>query len=163
MEIWTRQTDRLGWTPWPDIPQGLAAIAAAPAVRHVLLVTTAPGPDHPALVAVLQLIQALGERDVTVASPHPSTDWIESLEPLGVDHLWVVDQGPLDRETRLRNPTGVRGDICPHLHAQSSGAATLSVCGCHHDRLVLARRHLETWCLIGGDGCPHLHGNGYDV
>ena len=163
MEIWTRQPDQLGWTPWPDIPQGLAAIAAKPDARHILLVTTAPGPDHATLIAVLQLIQGLGGCDVTVASPHPSTDWAESLEPLGVELLWVVGQGPMDRATRLRNPTEVRGGICPHLHAKSSSATTLSVCGCHHDRLVLARHHLEAWCLNGGDNCPHLHGDGFDV
>ena len=159
MEIWTRQSDRLGWTPWPGIPQGLAAIAAAPRTRQVLLVTTAPGADHSAVVAVLQLIQALGGCDVTVASPHPSTDWAASLEPLGVDHLWVVDQGPMDRTARLRNPTEVRGGICPHLHTKSRESSTLSVCGRHHDRLVLARHHLETWCLAGGEGCPHLQGD----
>jgi hypothetical protein len=109
------------------------------------------------------LIQALGGCEVTVASPHPSPDWAASLEPLGVDHLWVVDQGPMDGATRLRNPTEVRGDICPHLHTKPCSATTLSVCGCHHDRLVLARDHLETWCLNGADGCPHLPGDGFDV
>lgn len=163
MEIWTRQSKQPGWTPWPDIPQGLAAIAAEPMDRQVLLVTTAPDIDQAALVAVLRLIQALGRCEVTVASPHPSTDWAASLEPLGVDHLWVVDQGPMDRGTRLRNPTEVRGNICSHLHARSYGATTLSVCGRHHDRLVLARHHLETWCLSGGDGCPHLQRDGSDV
>lgn len=163
MEIWTRQADQLGWAPWPDVPQGLAAVVAEPEVRQILLVTTAPDADHAAVVAVLRLIQALGGREVTVASPHPSTDWATSLEPLGVDHLWVVDQGSVDRATRLRNPTEVRGDICPHLHARSSGATTLSVCGRHQDRLVLARHHLESWCLNGGDDCPHLHGDGSDA
>jgi hypothetical protein len=162
MEIWTRQSDQLGWIPWPAIPQGLAAIAAVPGARQALLVTTAPDADHPAVVAVLQLIQTLGRCEVTVASPHPSTDWAESLEPLGVDHLWVVDQGPMDRAARVGNPTEVRGNICHHLHTKTRGTTTLSVCGCHHDRLVLARYHLETWCLTGGDGCPHLHGDGFD-
>lgn len=164
MEIWTRQSEQLGWTPWPDIPQGLAAIAAKPDARHdVLLVTTAPGCDHATLIAVLQLIQGLGKCDVTVASPHPSTDWAETLEPLGVDHLWVVDRATMVHTTRPGNPTEIRACICPHLHAKSSGTTTLSVCGCHHDRLVLARHHLESWCLTGGDGCPHLHRDGSHV
>ncbi|MBN2499051.1 MAG: hypothetical protein JXR96_30960 [Deltaproteobacteria bacterium] len=157
MEIWTRKRDQLGWTMWPDVLRGLASLRDAPDAKVLLYVET-PDEEHDRLVAALKLIRGLeqGHRDIVLASPHPSSDWVDSLRSFGVDHLWTVGHRGADGPAGLDRIAQIQGGVCPHLHSRTARGVSLSVCGCHHDRMVLARHHLDRWCLRDGRGCPHL-------
>ena len=163
MEIWTRQREQLGWTPWPDVPSGLASLVDVPDAQ-VLLRTEAPDVEHDLLVATLRLVQALAkDGNVVIASPHPSADWVESLKPFSVDQAWVVERRGARRPPAIENLSELVQGICPHLHTKTIDGTTLSVCGCHLDRMVLARHHLDRWCLLGDSECPHRRPGGSDV
>ena len=156
MEIWTRQREQLGWTPWPDVPRGLASLLDVSGAQ-VLLLTEAPAAEHDIIVAALRLVHALAKDggNVVIASPHPSADWVESLKLFGVDQVWVVERRGARRSPALENVSELGKGICPHLHTNTDGGITLSVCGCHRDRMVLARHHLDRWCLLDKRDCPH--------
>jgi len=164
MEIWTRQREQMGWTPWPDMPRGLASLLDVHGAQ-VLLLTDAPETEHDALVAALKLVHALARDDcnVVVASPHPSAGLIESLASCDVDQVWVVNGRHSRRTAPLENVLGLDHDVCPYLHTSTEDGTTLSVCGSHHDRMVLARHHLDRWCLKNDGNCPHRRHNGSDV
>lgn len=156
MDIWTRQHDQLDWTPWPDVPRGLAKLLDTPDAQ-VLLLTEAPDIEHDLLIAAVRLVHALVANggSIVVASPHPSVDLIDSLRPVGVDHVWVVERPGFGRKASIQNVSEISATVCPHLHSKTGGGTTLTVCGRHHDRMVLARHHLDRWCLRYNGECPH--------
>lgn len=158
MEFWTRDDDQLCWKEWPDAVQGLARLPAS-RLAQVLLFSLEPDAELPSLVATVHLVRKLVGRAVTliIASPHPSEEWVRPLRESGIDHVWLVERP--GSEERVRSaPTPVqeiKSRICPALHSHTSARTTLSLCGCHQDRMVLARYHLERWCLRGHEQCPH--------
>jgi len=162
MEIWTRQRDQLGWTPWPDVPRGLASLLDAPD-EQVLLLSEAPDVERDLLVAAIRVVRALARNGghVVVASSHPFAGLLDELTPPGVDQLWVVERHEAKRKATIENVSEIGGGICPNLHTKTENGTTLSVCGRRHDRMVLARHHLDRWCLMNPGGCPHRdHGGG---
>lgn len=156
MELWTSQREHLGWTPWSDVSRGLASLLDAPNAQ-VLLLTEAPEAEHDLLVAALRLVHALAANgaEVVVASPHPSADLIESLAPCGVDQVWVVERRNAQQASTLVNISALGQGVCSELHAKTEDGTTISVCGCRRDRMVLARHHLNRWCLGNKESCPH--------
>jgi hypothetical protein len=160
MEIWTRKRNQLGWVQWPDIAVGLLEVRGA-ANMQIMLLTEAPDIEIDALIAVLSIINGLAgdECDVIIASPHPSTDWLEQLKDLGVDQVWAVTPRSMGRSRRIEKVREIGRTICPHLHAKTEEKTTVSVCGLHGDRLVLGGHQLERWCLADGSNCPIKRGN----
>jgi hypothetical protein len=62
------------------------------------------------------------------------------------------------QETPLDHVVELGGGICPELHAKHEQEVTLSVCGRHKDRMVLARHHFDCFCLAKKEDCPHWQG-----
>lgn len=158
MELWTKKHDGPCWMEWPSVLQALAALNED-AESDVLLMSLAPDAELAEITAALRLVRRLVPHaaSVIVASPHPSNGCQLHLHSLGVDHIWLVDD-QLRPDAPGTAPTPVQeiGDrVCPALHAQTRGGRTLSVCGRHEDRLVLAPRHMTEWCLAKHKSCPH--------
>ena len=156
MEIWTRQRTHLGWTPWPNVACGLATLLDA-ADAQVLLLTEAPDVERLLLIAALRLVHAIveGQPNVVVASPHPSADLVEFLIGHGVRQIWAVERRGTRRASTLENISELGPGVCPQLHAKTDAGKTLSLCGCRHDRMVLAGHQMRRWCLLGSRNCPH--------
>ncbi len=149
----------MSWKEWPDAVQGLAALpVSAPA--EVLLLALQPDRELPELLAAVRLIRERAGSPVRVvaASPHPSGEWLGPLWDVGVDAVWWIER-PGTRKPQANRVAGrpqeVRGEVCPALHSRTQDGVTLSVCGRHGDRMVLAARHLERWCLRHHVECPH--------
>ena len=152
MELWTKHADG-DWTPWPDLLRGLESLIDTPR-GEVLLFTEAPDVDREALTAALRLIRTLADRvDVTVASPHPCSRLFEVVAPFHVDHFWLADS-----PHALGDVTEVLAPICPHLRTLTTRGVTVSACACHAG-MVLARHHLDRWCLENDPECPHRQRN----
>jgi hypothetical protein len=80
---------------------------------------------------------------------------VESLRKSSADQIWAVEPHGFGRSHRIERVSEVGGNICPYLHAKTEGKITVSVCGGQKDRLILARHHLDRWCLAGEEDCPH--------
>lgn len=156
MEIWTRQREQIGWTPWPELIPGLSSLIDEPDAQ-ILLHTEAPDMERELLIETLRLIHRLAPKtmSVIVASPYPSADLRKSLVPHKVDQFWVMEPHGAFGTATIGNVMEVADSLCPALHTLIEKQTTLSVCGCHHDRMVLAKHHLERWCLKGKERCPH--------
>lgn len=156
MEIWTRQRDQLGWTPWPDVPRGLASLLDAPD-EQVLLLSEAPDLERDQIVAAIRVVHVLA-RDgghVIVASSHPFAGLLDELAPYGVDQVWVVERRQMKQcAATIKNVSEIGGGVCPCLHTKTENGITLSVCGARHDRMVIGSHHLNRWCLLNSPGCP---------
>lgn len=159
MEVWTRTADQLGWKEWPEPVQGLAWLSDHPVVE-VLLVALNPDEELPELTAAVRLIRSTAGTSVRiiVASPHPSEEWVRPLQEIGIDHVWWVAR-PRPRRVPRHEMTararGIEGSVCLALHTATEHGVTLSLCGRHRDRMVLAPHHLARWCLDGHETCPH--------
>ena len=158
MEFWSKTSDQLCWKEWPDAMHGIAHLPAS-RITEVVLLTDEPHVEASGLVTTVRLIRELVGHAVTiiVASPYPSEAWLQPLKEASVDHIWLVARRRCEKLTRggpdpLRE---INGSICPALHTGAEAGRTLSVCGCRHDRLVLARHHLKRWCLDAHQSCPH--------
>lgn len=158
MELWTRRARRSAWMEWPSVLQALASLQSQPE-PEVLLLSEAPDAELAEITAALRLVRQLVPHAATVivASPHPSSGWRVRLHDLGVDHLWLVESAVGAGAQRPPPTQGQEIDkrVCPALHAQTRDGRTLSVCGRHEDRLVLASRHMTEWCLGNHRACPH--------
>lgn len=160
MELWTH--DELArWRRWTDAVRGLDAVTSSPpsAVRLVVL---ARGPDEDeAVFAATRLARRLTTEplEIIAGTPSPTLVWLESAIEAGVDQaaLFAWDQGG-HQEPPLQGAAELSHLICPALHARREQSATLSVCGRHHDRMVLARHHFDRWCLATKEECPHWRG-----
>ena len=161
MEIWTRQEGELGWKPWTDMLQGLASLSR-PWAGAVLLVCESPDVEMTSVLATVSLIRRLTgpTTAVIVGSPHPSKEWLTPLAGAGIDQAWILDGhigGSHSPGDRVGEPA-VAANICPALHSRTAEGTTLSVCGRHGDRMVLAHHHLHRWCLGRYLDCPHWRG-----
>ena len=157
MKFWSKSDDQPCWKEWPDTMQGLASLPAS-RIAEVLLLTLEPDAEVSVLVTTVRLVRKLVGPAVTivVASPYPSEAWLRPLKEASVDHVWLVERPGRERLGR-GEPERVReigSDICPALHSRAEAGSTLSVCGCRHDRMVLARHHLKRWCLGAYQRCP---------
>lgn len=163
MKIWTRQADGGDWRPWSHPELGLEAVAgASPRVAAILVVGLGP-PDDAPLLASIRLARRLaaGPLEVVAASAHPTLRWVESVRQAGADLALLVNPPAQDRWSRklpLDGAVALCGAICPALHAQHEQDLTLSLCGRRQDRMLLARHHLERWCLAAKEACPHYRG-----
>jgi len=157
MELWTRQEHELTWRQWPDILSGLASVLGG-FRGEVLILSEAPDLERGQVASVVGIIRqfASGRAGIVVATPHPTKEWIDALDPLGVDRFWVVNGRGADRETPpCGTVNAIEAQICPALHAITREKTTLSVCGCRGDRLVRVWPHLTAWCLGEYQRCPH--------
>ena len=157
MEFWTRDDNQGWWKEWPDALQGLASLSASHV--EVLLLSLKPDAELSALIATVRLVRKLVGRAVTIiiASPHPSDEWLRPLKEYGIDHVWLVQRPGAEAQRRgiFARLLEIDNGICPALHSRTSNGTTLSVCGCHSDRMVLARHHFDRWCLRSHRQCPH--------
>jgi len=162
METWTRN-EKGRWRRWSQPGLALDLItSSSPRVVSLLVIGTGPEDDEQLFAAVrLARRLATGPLEVVAASVHPSARWRESVREAGVDlallvpqpqHCLLCKKPPLDVVVEL----GV--GICPELHAKHEQGVTFSVCGRHKDRMVLARHHVERWCLAKKEDCPHWQG-----
>lgn len=156
MEAWTRKHEDSEWTVWPDLPRALTGLLDE-SDADVLLLSEEPDLESEELVATVRVLGLLGSHvgHVMVASPYPSTEWVERLRPLGVEHVWVGERARYREEGVIEHVDEVGDQLCPALHARTRDHVTLSVCGCEKDRMVLARDHLDRWCLDHRESCPH--------
>lgn len=162
MKMWT--DDGHGeWRAWSHAEIGLDAVAAAtPLGGRVFAIENGPDEDEQ-LLALIRLIRRLGQGRVVViaASQHPSACWRNSVLQAGADMALFVPA--LEKHGRqdinpLRDSLELGDSVCPELHARSVSGVTVSVCGRHQDRMVLARHHFDCWCLRTKDRCPHWRG-----
>ena len=160
METWTQDVQGT-WATWSHAALCIEA-AADPGVTQVVVVGR-DGHEDPAIVAVVRLVRRLASRsvDVVAASEHPSEAWYHAVRKAGATRAVLVTP-PRSRATPpepgLAKATDLGGTICPFLQAQVRGSVTLSVCGHGADRMVLARHHLDRWCLATNAQCPYLAG-----
>lgn len=162
MEIWTHIAGGT-WQRWDDLALGLeAASRTAPRVDQVLLIGGTAADDR-SIGATLRLVRQLAHEPVTVTAghAHPSRDWRRSVGEAGADRAILV-VGPTMQAARdkppLEDALDLGANICPALHVRYAREATLSVCGRHKNRLVLAASHLKRWCLSRKEACPHWQG-----
>ncbi len=159
MEFWTRAKEQLCWKEWPNPLEGLASLPVHP-VEEVLLLALHPDAELSELVATVRVIRKTAGAAVRIiaACPHPSCTWLGQMREAGIDHVWWVAR-PGSRTAPAHGAPGggqeVESGVCPALHAKTEDSTTLSVCGSHGDRMVLAARHLERWCLRDHEQCPH--------
>lgn len=160
MEMWARE-DSGGWTTWNHVAEGLDALAAGTFTAVLLVVTGEPADDR-ATLPVIRLAKRLSPAPVAlmVASPHPSAAWYASTRDAGADQALAVstEPGAVATAPPLEGSAEIGETLCPALHVLHTKGATLSVCGRHHDRLVLARHHFDRWCLGTKECCPHWRG-----
>lgn len=160
METWTRD-EHGAWRRWSHPGLALEALAnpAAPRMVSLLVVGTGPDDDEQLFAAVrLARRLATGPLQVVAATAHPSAPWRESVRAAGADLALLVSRpktGRSSKEPPLEHVVELGGGTCPALHAKREREITLSVCGRHADRLVLARHHVERWCLAKQQDCPH--------
>jgi hypothetical protein len=128
-----------------------------------LLVVGTGREDDEQLFAAIRLSRRLatGPLEVVAGSVHPSAKWRDSVLEAGADLALLVRQ-PKDcrlcRRPPLDDVVELGAGICPELHAKREQKVTLSVCGRHKDRMVLARHHFDRWCLARKEDCPHWKG-----
>lgn len=161
MEFWTRNPKQPFWRQWTDAIQCLCGLGDTEN-GSLLLITDRPKCELGCLVATAGMVKKLaGDAiSITVASPYPTWEWITRLKDCGIDHFWTVQRTNGLKRRRIDVSRGLETgpSLCPALHVQVDGQITLSVCGRHCDRMVLARHHLERWCLSHHTECPHWQG-----
>lgn len=151
MELWTQE--KAGdWSRWAGPVQALASLIEGRA-KLVLFVGDGCDSDSDAMAAALHVARALSPADplLVAATPHPSAAWAARVREAGAQRLWLLRAG----SDRAPSGDDLPAPICPALHASAAGGVTLSVCGRHADRMVLAEAHLVRWCLGGNRQCPH--------
>jgi hypothetical protein len=159
MEMWTRN-EAGEWRRWPHVAPGLDAVASAiPRVDRVLVVGRTPVEDDRAVAAIrLSRRLAGGSLTVIAGQERPTRAWREAVCAAGADSALVVarrDEYEGRPDPPLDDAREVGADVCPELHVVHERGVTLSVCGRHRDSMVLARHHLDRWCLAAHDQCPH--------
>lgn len=162
METWTRNEEGT-WRRWSHPGLGLDVLAnASPRVVSFIVVGLGLDDDEQ-LFAVVRLAcrLATGPLEVVAGIVHPSALWLESVRQAGADRAFLVpppkncrrlEKPPLDDVVELSD------GICPELHVKHGEDVSLSVCGRHKDRMVLARQHFDRWCFGKKEQCPHWHG-----
>lgn len=157
MELWMRNGNGSSWEHWRDVLVGIEQAARA-APRAVVFATTGDPAEEPALLSALRLVRRLAASvpDVVVMSAHPSKAAFEKVAEEGSAQMYLLSSakfgdGPPVRVERDR----VSSAVCPALHVCPEGGRVLSVCGRWYDKMVLARHHLNRWCLDRHDSCPH--------
>lgn len=166
METWTRNEEH-SWKQWSHPALGLDAIANASPPVVALLVIATDAEDDEQLVAAVRLARQLATTplEVVAASVHPSLRWLESVREAGADRALLVPRPNQCRRCKqppLDDVVELSGSLCPELHAKSEHKVSLSVCGKHNDRMVLARHHFDRWCLAAKEACPHWQGVSHD-
>ncbi|MBN1945743.1 MAG: hypothetical protein JW797_08695 [Bradymonadales bacterium] len=167
MEIWT-QYEPARWRRWADTGQVIESFDSWPP-STVLLVATREPDETERVCGTLRLFRHLanGRMRMMVGSGHPSAAWCASVLAAGADQVLLVprswergrqDERNPEEKPPLQQAIELDADICPALHVRRDGDVILSVCGRHADRMVLARHHLERWCLAAKDRCPHWGG-----
>jgi len=162
METWTRNEEGR-WKRWSHPGLGLDALAnSSPRVVSLLVVGIGPEDDEQLLAAVrLARRLATGPLEVVAGNVHPSARWLEAVREAGADLTLLVPQPKhcrLCKKPPLDDVVELGCNICPELHAKHEQKTTLSVCGRHKDRMVLARHHFDRWCLTSKEDCPHWQG-----
>ncbi len=159
MEIWLKNSKRES----PVRCNGaLAALDGLTKSGDSVAIIGANSPDID--LAQLETIFRLAKRfhvdgrRIIVASDYPSVDWIKPLASLGLDRLslWRNPRGPAPSASSAAGADKVLTRLCPHLHASTKRGKTLRLCGAGNDRIVLAQKPMEKWCLSKAKGCPHL-------
>ena len=117
--------------------------------------------DLEELEAFVRVAVDLGvSRDaLTVATPHPSADWLDRLVRHDLGDLRFApcsDNGP-PRAGRVTAAESL-GRVCPELHTTRSRGVMLSVCGAHADRLVLSAHQISDLCTRRYEDCPYRNG-----
>jgi hypothetical protein len=158
MDTWTQDEDG-AWKSWGHADLALDALADDQArIPRVLFVETDLSDDGRVL-AMVRLARRLTDGTVSVmaAHSHPTRAWIASILGAGAEQALFLPKpngGP--RPTvPLVGAESLDDAICPALHARLDERVTLSVCGRHHDRMVLARCHFDRWCLRAKHACPY--------
>lgn len=159
--MWTRE-QRTRWTRWEDIVAGVDfATDPRREVDTVVLEEGVDGADIPVLVHLLRRLQPSPVR-LIVTTSHPSALRAEAARDAGADQVLLTGgHAGNGTEPPLRGAVELGSRLCPALHESLWQRQTLSVCGEHGDRLVLAPHHLDRWCLAGKEGCPHWRGGSH--
>lgn len=163
METWTKDAGGENWRHWSHPVLGLDAVAGAfPRIVAILVVGFGPS-DQKQLFASIRLARRLaaGPLEVVAGSVHPTLSWVESVLQAGAGLALLVsepERGRLSRKPPLGDVVELGSAICPELRAKHELDVTLSVCGRHNDRMVLAQHHFKRWCLAAKDECPHRQG-----
>lgn len=163
MEMWTRNNSQVDWHECRDIMSGIAGLQSAGEVE-ILFVSECPLHELEQLLNEINIVRRIFGKSATVivASPHPSRRWISSVKNADIDQIWEVSAHHEKYRKNLPDHTEqFANTACPALHIREEGGSTLSVCGCHHDRMILAHHHLQRWCLKNKDECPHWKENGW--
>jgi hypothetical protein len=159
METWTLGSgDR--WKRWGHPGVALDAMSTMPSTVTQLLVIDIEVGDQERTAATIHLARriAVGPLQVIAGSLHPTRQWSESVRRAGADRVLFIARRKAG--WHLRNPhltevVELDDRVCPALHVTHDQDLTLSVCGRRHDRMVLARPHLDGWCLKHNSACPH--------
>ncbi len=166
MDTWTQDEDG-AWRRWSHPSLALDAIASSRTnVRKLLLVQT-DARDDERLLAMIRLARRLAASALRVAAAHahPSRAWAEAVAAAGAEQAMFVPRS--DGELFVKDPLSgaelLDEGLCPALHARRAERGTLSVCGRHRDRMVLAPRHFGRWCLRGKHACPYWNGEGSEA
>ena len=124
----------------------------------IIVVSDNPDVDLAQMQTLFRLAERFDiERDrIVLISSHPSADWIEPLVNLGLKHLSLWDTPQAFSPSPDAQAQNTLDHLCPYLHAQTKRGKTLSLCGAGNNRIVLACKHMESWCLRGAEGCPHI-------
>jgi hypothetical protein len=111
--------------------------------------------------SVRNAVTAAGEQNVPVHSillvtRHLTRDVANKLHEAGFAHVILTkrNQG-IQSDSPVFSLETIKDTICPLLHVVESHGVTMSVCGAHNDRMVLAPHHMNRWCLAGMDDCTH--------
>jgi hypothetical protein len=146
------------WIKWNDVAEALEAVGDASA-STVLALDRECGPADPeAGSASIRLVRRLAAGGVVLIAGHrhPSAAWREAVRRAGADRaVWVTEEPPARGTPPLDGAIELGDDVCPSLDARHAQRITLSVCGRHNGRMILARDQLARWCVVGGRGCPH--------
>ena len=156
MQVLTRTTKPSGWEKHQTIRQALVCISVS-SDRKVLLFTDNPAQDLPSIRTFVDMAKLLGiaPDSIIAATPHPSGKWLAPLLEAGVSGFKLCSSAEYLESEIPTKPIGeVLNSICPELHSIFIERRTLSVCGDHHDHMVLSHNHLVAWCLGKYRDCP---------
>lgn len=163
VDTWTRhQNDR--WRNWSHLELALNAIGDPPLTPSAVAVIGHDLSDGERMVAAIRLIRKLAAPTTIVVAGHvhPTAAWRKAVMHSGADRAVLIRQ-PKVRRIRgfdpLEGAVDLSDKLCPALHASQDHEGTLSVCGCHCDRMVLGRPHFERWCFDSKESCPQWRQN----
>lgn len=147
---------------WRDAGRSLDDVGDwLPAALLILTDGAAEPTDPQDEIAAVRLARRLATGTISIVAgcAHPSADWRDAVRQAGADHAFLVstDRGG-HRGSPLEGAVEFGDDVCPALHVRRDSKTVLNVCGRHHDRMVLVRRHLDRWCLGRKTECPHWQG-----